>query len=449
MKLHHSIQTNKWHEIYKLINNQLQEFEDIYIAIDFIEFPLLLRLHNWLIFFNNNYFKASGFYVYTIHALVDASMFNEIFITQTKHEFDTSLIFYEQIINSNSSFTISDEETAKLLLNISLVYGKYPGMLVRSTIKGIKILHEGTSDYQLNKLFEFLFVRYEDPYFLSKNLNSLGLVEIEALMLTLQGNNIRNYKKLPFHLSKKESYLLINQIPKNIKFEDNLLERSIICAKLLLSASARKELLIPFLTFSKIFRSNVKMFHDDISFWKSSFNLMCTVNWEASTFSLQEFIDYFEYKKYTEDPKYNLNHRTINSISRSIYRWHEYTQYTKTKETLSLKWSGIVGQNLQITHKKILYVIKQITSAQNLYMESEKMKHCAYSYLNGCVNGHTSIWSIKKVINSIYKPYLTVEVRRNKIIQIAGIRNRRPNKEDYEVIKLWAHEVGFVIDTYY
>jgi len=446
MKLHPSIQNDQLQDTLGLIDDQA-DFQYQIINIDFIELSLLLRLNNWLHFFNNNYSNASGIYTNTIFALINATKYNEIFRTQTKHEFDTSLKFYEKIINSVTSIAISNEETAKLLLNISLIYGKYPGMLVRSTMIGINILQNGTSDTQIHKLFEYLFVKYEDPYFLSKNLNNLGLIELEALMMILQGNNIRHYEKLPFYLSRKESFLLINSIPVNLKFEDSILERSIICAKLLLSNTSYPKLLFPFLSFSKVFEFQVAKFHSNIGYWRSVFDLMCQINWRRSTLSLQEYIDYFEYKKYTEDPNYNLNHRTINSISRSIYRWHKFSEYLRNKETLSLRWKGVKEQDLQIKHKKVKYVIKQITTAQNLYKESEEMKHCAFSYVESCVHGRTSIWSIRKVVNSVHQPYLTIEVRKNKIIQIAGKRNRFPNRTDYEVIMLWAHEVGFVVNT--
>ena len=224
IKLHSDIKDDQLLHTLELIDDKYKlqyQVKDI----DFVELPVLIRLNNWVAFFNDNCFNVSGLFNHTIFALIDASKYNEVFRTQTKYEFELSLYFYKIIINSAFFISISSQETAKLLLNISLIYGKYPGMLVRSTKKGIKILQNGISQTQLHKLFEFLFVKYEDPYFLSKNLNNLGLIEIEALMMILQGNNIRHYDKLPFYLSRKESFLLINIIPVNLKFEDSILER--------------------------------------------------------------------------------------------------------------------------------------------------------------------------------------------------------------------------------
>ncbi len=448
MMLYPNIDNNQLIQTFELIDDQ-DEFQFQIQNFDFIEQPLLLRLNVWLEFFNVHCFCIPGLYNNTIYSLFDAIKTNEMFRTQTSHEFNLSLKFYEQLFNSVLTISVNNKESAKHLLNISLIYGKYPGMLVRSLKIGIRILQSGTSEFHLNSLFEFLFVKYEDPYFLTKNLNNLEINEIDVMMMVLQGNNIRYYDKLPFSLSRKEAFILINQIPKNLKFKNKVLPRSIVCAKLLISNTSRKELLYPFLYHNKIFKHNITVFHRDISFWRRAYNLLCKVNWKRTNLSIQEYIDYFEYKKYTEDPKYNLNHRTINSITRAIHRWHEAAEFAKDKGILNLRWGGLEKQNLKIVHNKIMYVIKQITSGYELYEESEEMKHCAFTYINGCANGYTSIWSIKRKVNAKLEHYLTLEVRKNKIIQIKGKRNRRANQTDYDVIKLWAHEVGLVIDTYY
>ena len=240
---------NPFSETLDLINDSEEfsfEIEDVCYSV---EETIRFRLGKWIHYFNQKYTKFVCGYSHTVYALIEAARNNQIFRTQTEYEFKISLNFYDFIFKSDIFLIISKPELAMHLLNISLVYGKFSGMIIRSTRSSINILKNGIHENSLNILFETLFVKYETPYILTNNLNKLNLLEIEALMHILQGNNICNFYKKPFPISKKESFQFIYKLPENLKFENNVLEKALICSKLSLCESYNKKLLFNFVSF--------------------------------------------------------------------------------------------------------------------------------------------------------------------------------------------------------
>ena len=95
---------------------------------------------------------------------------------------------------------------------------------------------------------------------------------------------------------------------------------------------------------------------------------------------MQEYVDFFEYKKYTKNLNYSLKGRTAESVTRAIINWHEASDYAEKVKLLKLKWNGSNLKEIKLKQKGLNYLIKEITSGKELFSESEKMKHCVFSY---------------------------------------------------------------------
>ena len=382
-------------------------------------------------------------YSKTIFAIVDAARHDDVFKTQTTHEFELSLKFYSHIFESNIFVSFNELEPAKLLLKISLIFSKYPGMVSGSIKESISQLINGSNNTVLKAIFSPLYVKYEDPYILTDNLELLTYEDIELLMYIFQGNNIRNYKKIPFAISRKESFVFINQLPKNLTFEDNLLGRAIISSKLCNTKSCDNKLLNKFLSSSKVFKYKLHDFYKDILFWESVFRLLSEVNDDLDNFTIQEYVDYFEYVKYTENLNYSLRGRTLNSVKNAIYDWHESTEYSENIKLMKLEWFRTTEKDTKISKDKHKYLFKEITTGEELFLESKKLKHCVFSYIESCVEGHIAIWSLQKENDSIYSPFITIEVSNNKINQVSGKHNRPINDEENKLIEEWAEMMNY------
>jgi hypothetical protein len=196
-------------------------------------------------------------YVYTTKAVLEFASTNETFKTQTKHEFETSLYFFEKIYNTSCFLSIENLQTSKLLLNIALIFGKYPGMQIRSFNKAMEFLISGINESSLQNFFSYLFIRYENPKIITSNLISLSLIEVEILMHVLQGKNIKSNPNIPLPISKMESFHLINNVPK-IEFKNDVIKRSIIASKLI-KKSKNPILLERFLSCNDSFENQIDL----------------------------------------------------------------------------------------------------------------------------------------------------------------------------------------------
>jgi len=437
---------NQFSETIDLINDTkefLLKVEDISYSV---EGTIISRLEKWIGYFNQNYTKFICAFSSTIFALIEMAKENQLFRTQTEYEFNISLKFYDLLSNSEVFITLKTLESAKHLINLSLVYGNYSGMVIRSTRSSFKILENGVYEENLKKLFKTLFVKYENPFILTNNFAKLNFLEISALMHILQGNNIRNFDKIPFPISKKESFQFIYKLPKELKFENNILEKSLICSKLSLSKSFSEKFLLHFVSCSRVLEFKPYVFYDDIDFWRKAFELICNALRDYSPLWMQEFVDYFEYKKYSENLNYSIKGRTVESVTKAIINWHEASDYTEKLKLIKLKWKGSNLKEMKLEQEGLNYLIKEITTGKELFAESEKLKHCVFSYIESCSHGYISIWSLKREVNSTYSSYITIQVKNKIVVQIAGKRNRQINNIELELIKKWAKEVNFTIE---
>ena len=69
------------------------------------------------------------------------------------------------------------------------------------------------------------------------------------------------------------------------------------------------------------------------------------------------------------------------------------------------------------------YEVVELLSSQELVEEGQAMRHCVSSYAGYCESGRTSIWSLRKWIESgRFIRLATVEVRNNQRFDRAGAR---------------------------
>jgi hypothetical protein len=77
--------------------------------------------------------------------------------------------------------------------------------------------------------------------------------------------------------------------------------------------------------------------------------------------------------------------------------------------------------------------------------EGRVMRHCVASYASDCASGRTSIWSLRKQIESgRFIRLATIEVNNTQrfIAQVRRRLNQRPAKEDLAILGRWQNEGG-------
>jgi hypothetical protein len=414
---------------------------------------LQLRLCKWLVFLNNNQSKQTLLHNQLVEAVEHATRNNEIFKSQTSHELEISFSFFESIFRLRPLYFLKDDLTTPLkLLTIALVYSRYPGMQVRSVQKAFSILETSISEENLEQFFVYLFVKYENPKFFTSNLELLNTTEIGVMMHLLQGNNIRTYPHLPMPISKKESFLLMqNKCLESVLIYKNLFLSFILVAKLL-KVFADEEYLVDFLQSSRTYKHNTLKFAEDFAFWKETFRCLKRFQTEIyhinnNYISLNEVLDYIDYKRYKEnDLDFFIKGKNINDICFEVWQWHQMETYQLNEESLKLNWNKNPNREILI-HRGKEYLFEEIGNAKNLFDESVEMKHCVFSYLHECAFLLCTIWSVKIKINDSFKRLLTIEISDNQIHQVRGKCNRKPTPLEKKVLREWMSKNGMKVSN--
>lgn len=409
---------------------------------------LWFRLSNWLRFLNENHHSIGGVQSQLILAVICAAKRSELFRLQTRHEFEISLEFLERLFSQKRFLKLGTLESANYLLSVSLVVGSYPGMLVGSINSAIDNLDGGGSLRSFQSFFCQLLVRYEPPHFLVDKLPKLTLKETRALMHVLQGNNIRTFPELPLSVSRKESWVLQNAFPRNIRFEEDVLLREIVCSKLLIGSKSGGRILQEFVENCKPFQFNLQTFINDFAFWKQAFNMCCEIDWDEVVMSMGVFLDHLEYRRYVHEDDFTLKGRSPRSLEDELFEWNERQSYEELKKLRHITWQGSGMEDWLFEHSDQEYCLSEIKNGQELFDESQNLKHCAYGYVKYCAEGHTSVWCLKRKEDSFYKSYITLEVQEKQITQASGMRNRCLTDEEEELLVLVREQLSLAKEQF-
>jgi hypothetical protein len=407
------------------------------------EISYRIRLCRWLKFFNERYFNNPVLIKNTYYVLLEYCESNELFRTQTQNEFELSLLFYTKIMYCDFFITNDDEIIAKKMLTISLIYGKYPGMQTHSIADALKTLNGNKKREDITDFVTQLMVKFQPPLTILNNIELLDLKDIDILMFHLRGNNLKKYPELDFSVTNKELEIMLFQIPNLIKIQDNFIKKTAAIAKIII-ATDNQRYITAFFNYSKIFNYRIDDFLNEISFWIKAYNLICeTINPHANN-GVTEYLDYIEHKKREHGKVYNLKGVTSESLDNAVNQWHQRGTNKTEPKLFDMTWIGTQIENFEIEYGGCNYQFSEIKDGKTLFKESNMMKHCVFSYINNCVNGICSIWSLKKNENTKFNNLLTIEIQNNEVIQVKGKHNRPATEFELGIVEYWANENSFI-----
>lgn len=100
--------------------------------------------------------------------------------------------------------------------------------------------------------------------------------------------------------------------------------------------------------------------------------------------------------------------------------------------------SALAEYGSQVGKKR--YQIVELTSYDDLCMEGKRLRHCVATYVEDCMEGRCSIWSLRvNVGEEEEKSIVTIEVGTEGYIEQAlGKHNSRPKSEHMALIRKWA-----------
>ena len=308
---------------------------------------------------------------------------------------------------------------------------------------------------QFRSLLRHLIARYEVPPFLDaawlEGLTAQGVQQQRWYKHIARGENIRTADGLPISLTKKQAHHFLQapddfDIPSAFRWAiiqdlggDEHLVRSILGTRIA-SDFAHEE------------------------FWKSVFRFFIA-HPKLGPRHHGPIVDYLLNHKFVPAipnpraeeleqpalvpprPGLSMKGRTMESILRAVKSWHGSLVMRRTTSIASWTPSGfrLFVFDVATGDGERHYEVVELLTTQELLDEGQAMRHCVASYAGDCESGRTSIWSLRKRIESGRCIRLaTVEVHNNQrfIVQVRGRLNKRPTREELAILGRWQCEGG-------
>ena len=194
---------------------------------------------------------------------------------------------------------------------------------------------------------------------------------------------------------------------------------------------------------------SIKPFDD---FWLSVMYFF-SKNKDVDARDINNYVDFLQEMKRVNE-NFSMKGRTLQNLALLRDEWHlELSRIRRGKS----KWDGLQLPNRTYTNKKnndpVVYKITQILDSKTLSEEGRRMRHCVFSYIDRCMKGESSIWSLSmdNDLNKMQK-LVTIEVKSSNgiytICQVSGKFNRRPTSKESAVIRRWANDNKIRIGGY-
>jgi hypothetical protein len=151
-------------------------------------------------------------------------------------------------------------------------------------------------------------------------------------------------------------------------------------------------------------------------------------------------------------PDFAIRGRSLRSLRRHMAYWRE--DVLKLRPELTVRsdttWPATEIGPLRFDDGDRVWTVEELLSGKSLRVEGGIMRHCAASYVDSCVRGWSSIWSMKAQQGDRSRRVLTIEVfpAIRTIWQAKGRRNSAPDERSWCILKRWAEEQGLdIIDS--
>lgn len=399
------------------------------------------RLNSWFAFFTRYDDFGFAFFNPLTHALVNCGSSDQLLLELTDDQTLDAMAFVESILKARPYMRFKSNEEAVLFMQIAAYYAAYRPLVRRPLMMCISSLGEQITLAALKEFFLKLFVQWEYPKWLLGALPYLKAIEIDIVMMALQGSNIRNHPALPCPISSKEAHLIIHEIAPLGPFKDEVILRAIIHAKFLQAFPSKQErdLTHEYFRLCRTFENSAQEFFRNIQNWLRGLKLFLSPNWPDARVPMSSLLDFLEFA-FRAYPAYNLRGRTAHSLSREVIEWHD--RFHKTYNDENASWKGANIPDKEVVFREQRFAFKQLLSGSELAEESRAMRHCVHSYSFSCQRGQCSIWSHRMITDAGFKRMLTIELRGRKIFQVKGFGNRDPKADERKLIQMWVKLVG-------
>lgn len=323
---------------------------------------------------------------------------------------------------------------------------------------------KNASEILLQDLLQFLFGHYSVPMFMNQAWIKGNTETIAWYLHLVNGNNIRTVVDLPVKLNKKMAH----------HFLESPMEYSIyqaLCYGQIIAKGGCPTL------FKALMAAKLDKILKDQDFWLELVQFLINHQEFLANHQVGPLVDFITAQRYESQLKlseegelvmqdsesatgFSLKGRTYGSLMRMIQEWHDwlndaehFQQVLDQYGTAKVEWSHSLLDEFHYFPKRQSlkwYTIQQITNSQELFDEGQQMSHCVSSYLDRCMSGYCSIWSLS--VQDLFRnttKVITIEVIDDKrLVQARGAYNRMPSSKEMNIINYWAANEKLYVEEY-
>ena len=143
-------------------------------------------------------------------------------------------------------------------------------------------------------------------------------------------------------------------------------------------------------------------------------------------------------------PNLTFRGRTLRTFRRHMSNWrNEIDLPIRTPIEFAIRnriWQPSGFQTTTFRQNETEWTFVELLDSLQLRVEGGKMRHCVGRYAGACLSGRSSIWSLRKSVDSVEQPVVTIEVWRQcrRIVQMKARRNAEPTEGSTALIRRWA-----------
>lgn len=161
-------------------------------------------------------------------------------------------------------------------------------------------------------------------------------------------------------------------------------------------------------------------------------------------------------------PEFSMKGRTVAALLDRVEAWH--TQLARETRRPQDRWERAeipefhCVQSDRQSGNVTAWSIRQLLTSRELREEGKALNHCVASYARSCVNGGTSVWSVRMedTQQTSARPVMTVAVKGRAITQARGKANAVPGSKKggprldqaLDVLRQWAHQEGLTFKQF-
>ncbi len=312
------------------------------------------------------------------------------------------------------------------------------------------------ADKQLSSLLRHLFARYDVPAFMESAWLTGNRIHQQWYLHLGRGENIRTAEGLPIKLTRAMAHAFL-KAPDSYSINAALRWAQI-------TALGGDRALADALLDSRL----VEDFTSD-DFWVSVLQFFVR-NPMIDSNLLNPIVDFIVSRKFEQQtvftaagvaetiappqPNFSMKGRTAASMIALLDQWHQ--QLGRITTNAKVSWSKCAVKNFQFVEgspearNMRIYTIRELLSNAELIAEGKRLRHCVGTYVNSCVSGAATIWSLEVNDGDSIVPLLTIELRMAdlRVRQVRGKFNRRPTQEEKLIMQRWASAANILIESY-